>query len=495
MVSYSLHVTPNNSKINVSKLSPSGGSVCQDQKESTFILTAIKSRSRIDRIVKNYKAPVIDIQWVKECDKAKKALPFDKYLLVEGSQQLPLTHIVTRESAEILNRKFKNLPPEELQFEDESSGNTSADDASDDGEENIEIDPTFTNTKYECLRPTPYVPKYNKRLISFLLILERKRQLDSEDKRSLSYRHAISALKAYPRDIKSSKEAEKIIGVGKKMSEKIRMFLSTGTIEEAELLRSDERFRTISLFNQVFGVGAVTANIWWKMGYRTLQEVLDKEKLSPVVRLGIMLLPDFSQLMSPEDVKQIANIIRNQLQAIDNDIIIIPVGGYRRGKTKNGDLDLLISSHHVPINGLLDKVVNVLVQSGYIKHKLWKSTDNNNSKQQKKLHGTSGSRQIFDDFEKCFCAVLQPSTGIHRQVDLIVVPPKELPMAILGWTGSRQFERSLREYAKKEKSMTVNSHSIHHDINGLRKKIVVKSEEEAFSILGIPYLHPEMRNC
>lgn len=59
----------------------------------------------------------------------------------------------------------------------------------------IDIAPNFVNTKYECLRPTPYVPNYNKKLVSLLLILERKRQLDGEDKRSLSYRHAISAIK------------------------------------------------------------------------------------------------------------------------------------------------------------------------------------------------------------------------------------------------------------------------------------------------------------
>lgn len=44
------------------------------------------------------------------------------------------------------------------------------------------------------------------------------------------------------------------------------------------------------------GVGAVTANIWWNLGYKTLQDVLDKAKISPAVRLGITLLPDFSQL-------------------------------------------------------------------------------------------------------------------------------------------------------------------------------------------------------
>jgi hypothetical protein len=59
----------------------------------------------------------------------------------------------------------------------------------------IDIAPGFINTKYECLRPTPHEPKHNRKLVSLLLILERKRQLDNEDKRSLSYRHAISAIK------------------------------------------------------------------------------------------------------------------------------------------------------------------------------------------------------------------------------------------------------------------------------------------------------------
>jgi hypothetical protein len=44
------------------------------------------------------------------------------------------------------------------------------------------------------------------------------------------------------------------------------------------------------------GVGAVTAKIWWNLGYRTLQEVLDKAKLTATVQLGIHLLPDFNQL-------------------------------------------------------------------------------------------------------------------------------------------------------------------------------------------------------
>jgi hypothetical protein len=43
------------------------------------------------------------------------------------------------------------------------------------------------------------------------------------------------------------------------------------------------------------GVGPVTVKIWWDVGYRTLQEVLDNAQLTSTVRLGIQLFPHFHQ--------------------------------------------------------------------------------------------------------------------------------------------------------------------------------------------------------
>lgn len=37
------------------------------------------------------------------------------------------------------------------------------------------------------------------------------------------------------------------------MAGRIKDFLQTGTIDEAEVLRTDERFRTMDHFNKVFG--------------------------------------------------------------------------------------------------------------------------------------------------------------------------------------------------------------------------------------------------
>lgn len=59
----------------------------------------------------------------------------------------------------------------------------------------VDIDPRFHNSFHECLRPTPLEPKYNKELIRLLELLEMKRHTNGESMSSLSYRHAIAALK------------------------------------------------------------------------------------------------------------------------------------------------------------------------------------------------------------------------------------------------------------------------------------------------------------
>lgn len=53
----------------------------------------------------------------------------------------------------------------------------------------------FINTKYACLRATPYEPNYNKRLIYLLSLVEQSRELEGENIRAASYAHVISALK------------------------------------------------------------------------------------------------------------------------------------------------------------------------------------------------------------------------------------------------------------------------------------------------------------
>jgi DNA polymerase mu len=79
---------------------------------------------------------------------------------------------------------------------------------------------------------------------------------------------------------------------------------------------------------------------------------------------------------------------------------------------------------------------------------------------------------------------------------LVLAEPGQYVTAVLGWTGSRYYERTLRDFSKKEKSININCQSVTlEDGVKKKKKIYVESEEELYSILGVPHLDPTLRNC
>ncbi len=82
------------------------------------------------------------------------------------------------------------------------------------------LDPTFKNCKYDCMRKTPLVHG-NEDLIEYLEMICRCRYLDSDYRSQDYYERAISAIKAYPRDIKSADEAKAICSIGPKIASKV----------------------------------------------------------------------------------------------------------------------------------------------------------------------------------------------------------------------------------------------------------------------------------
>lgn len=79
------------------------------------------------------------------------------------------------------------------------------------------------------------------------------------------------------------------------------------------------------------------------------------------------------------------------------------------------------------------------------------------------------------------------------RVDLVVSPHSQFAFALLGWTGSKLFERDLRRWAKHEKSMSLSSHALFDSIQG--KYLRASSEEDIFAHLGLEYILPSERNA
>ncbi|XP_021340182.1 DNA polymerase lambda-like [Mizuhopecten yessoensis] len=88
----------------------------------------------------------------------------------------------------------------------------------------------------------------------------------------------------------------------------------------------------------------------------------------------------------------------------------------------------------------------------------------------------------------------------HRRLDIIVVPYDEYACALVYFTGSAHFNRSLRHLAKK-KGMSLSEHSLNVGVvrNGAEKvfegtPLPTPTEASVLEILGVPYRPPEERD-
>ncbi|XP_044029658.1 DNA-directed DNA/RNA polymerase mu isoform X2 [Siniperca chuatsi] len=79
------------------------------------------------------------------------------------------------------------------------------------------------------------------------------------------------------------------------------------------------------------------------------------------------------------------------------------------------------------------------------------------------------------------------------RVDLVVSPISQFAFALLGWTGSKLFERELRRWAGREKAMSLSSHALYD--NKQSRYLRATSEEEIFAHLGLEYIPPSERNA
>ena len=87
----------------------------------------------------------------------------------------------------------------------------------------------------------------------------------------------------------------------------------------------------------------------------------------------------------------------------------------------------------------------------------------------------------------------------HRRLDIIIVPYNEYSTALLYFTGSAHFNRSMRLLAKKN-GMSLSEHALKKNVirKGSEKinegeTIVMNSEESIFKYLNLKYRRPEVR--
>ncbi|CAM5130339.1 unnamed protein product [Eretmochelys imbricata] len=323
---------------------------------------------------------------------------------------------------------------------------------------------------------------HNRHITEKLEVLGKAYTIQGDKWRALGYSKAINALKSYHKPVTSYQEACKIPGIGKRMAEKILEILESGHLRKLDHI--SESVAVLEVFSNIWGAGVKTAQMWYQQGFRTLDDIRTKASLTSQQAIGLKHYEDFLERMPREEAKEIEQTVREAAQSLNPGLVCMACGSYRRGKATCGDVDVLVThpdgqSHR----GIFGKLLDSLRQSGFLTDDLVRQEDSGN---QKKYLGV--------------CRLPGPGRR-HRRLDIIVVPHCEFACALLYFTGSAHFNRSMRALAKT-KGMSLSERALHAAVvraPGGRKMgpglvLPTPTERDVFTLLGLPYREPAERD-
>ncbi|XP_021505574.1 DNA polymerase lambda isoform X1 [Meriones unguiculatus] len=340
-----------------------------------------------------------------------------------------------------------------------------------------------TLDKWVCAQPSSQkATNYNLHITEKLEVLAKAYNVQGDKWRALGYAKAINALKSFHKPVSSYQEARSIPGVGKRMAEKIMEILESGHLRKLDHI--SDSVPVLELFSNIWGAGTKTAQMWYQQGFRNLEDIRSLGSLTAQQAIGLKHYDDFLDRMPREEAAEIERTVRVSAQAFSPGLLCVACGSYRRGKVTCGDVDVLLThpdgrSHQ----GIFSRLLDSLRQQGFLTDDLVSQEENG---QQQKYLGV--------------CRL--PGAGRrHRRLDIILVPYSEFACALLYFTGSAHFNRSMRALAKT-KGMSLSEHALSEAVfrnsQGVKvgpgRVLPTPTEKDVFRLLGLPYREPAERD-
>ncbi|XP_041370367.1 DNA polymerase lambda-like [Gigantopelta aegis] len=342
----------------------------------------------------------------------------------------------------------------------------------------------FPTEKWICTQSSKNPrPNFNQHVTETLEEMVKNYESTNDKWRAFGYQKAIQAIRRCPKQISTWEEAKALPGVGSRLADKIWEIIQSGELRKLNEFKSNDEIKVLNMFTNVWGAGPTTARQWYQQGLRTIDDLKTKAHLTHQQKVGVRLYDDLLERMPREEAGEIEQVVKEAAEKIQPGIIAQACGSYRRGKATCGDVDILVThpdgKSHL---GMYGKLLSALKETGFLTDDLVSVEDNGN---QKKYLGVC---KLPGDNRK------------HRRLDIIVVPYDEYGCALVYFTGSAHFNRSLRHLCKKQ-NMSLNEHALRTGVvrKGTEKifegtKILTPTEESVFKALNVPVRPPEERD-
>ncbi|BBG94126.1 DNA polymerase lambda, partial [Prunus dulcis] len=310
-----------------------------------------------------------------------------------------------------------------------------------------------------------------------------------DDRRSFSYYKAVPVIEKLPFKIQSVDQVKDLPNIGKSMQDHIQEIVTTGKLSKLEHFETDEKVRTLALFEEIWGVGPATALKLYEKGHRTLDDLKNEDSLTNSQKLGLRYYDDIKQRIPRHEAEEMEHLLQKVGENVLPGVVIVCGGSYRRGKASCGDLDIVIThpdgtSH----KGFLPKYVKQLKDMKFLREDLIFST-----------HSEEGTDSGVDTY---FGLCTYPGRELRHRIDLKVYPLEIYAFGLIAWTGNDVLNRRLRLLAESkgfrldDTGLFPATHGSSGSKRGVRASASLKfdTEKEVFDFLGFPWLEPHERN-
>jgi DNA polymerase beta len=282
-----------------------------------------------------------------------------------------------------------------------------------------------------------------------------------------SFQKGLRLIKEYPNEITSGDDLAEIKGIGKGTISRIDEILEKGHLSE---IKDDSN--ELKELSRLFGVGPKVAAKLLVEGV-TLQKLIDSPELQDKwlnhhQKIGLKYLDAIEQRIPRAEIDKINSKLEKLLYDFNKNISFMICGSYRRGHSDSGDIDVLVYYKRAnKTHSFLVELVGYLQQAGFL-------VDNLTELGETKYMG--------------MCKI----ADVPRRIDIRFLPRKNLPFAILYFTGSGEFNKRMRKIAI-DKGLKLNEYSLTDTATG--KELAAKNEKDIFALLDMEYVHPEMRKA
>jgi DNA polymerase (family 10) len=288
-----------------------------------------------------------------------------------------------------------------------------------------------------------------------------------------AYERAAQVIETFPEPIEKFKNSpeklQDLPGIGRGIAEKIVEYLNTGTIKYYEELKKKFPESLLDLMS-IPGLGHKRTKVLYeKLGIETIDMLKDYAKRGVLENLegfgkkvvqnileGIEFKTTSEKKFLYIDAQQVVDKIVNYLTS--KEILKLDIcGSFRRKKDLIGDLDILCCTKDEKKEFVVKKFVSI--------------------PEIKKVVAEGSTK-----------ASVITQKGL--QVDFRVVPIESYGSSLQYFTGSKEHNIKLREYAL-QKGYSISEYGVFNVSN--KKYVCGKNEHEVYKVLGLEYIPPELR--